>query len=188
MDIYLIRHTKTIAQTGLCYGQTDLDVGEDFLFQAALIKQKLPEFENAFLIYSSPLQRCEKLAKYFSTEVLIDKRLRELNFGDWENVFFNDVPAKLLKNWTDDFVTVSPPNGESFEALFHRVDCFWQDLLAKNDGNPIVIFTHAGVIRAMLANVLNLPLERAFQFSVDYGSVHKLEYRMGYTYIHNLNL
>jgi alpha-ribazole phosphatase len=186
MEIYLIRHTKTVAHTGLCYGQTDLDVDEDFLFQAAKIKEKLPEFENNFVIYSSPLQRCEKLAKCFTTEISIDELLQELSFGDWENCLFDDLPREEVERWTESFVEIAPPNGESFLQLVQRVEAFWQMLLSQN-AQTIFIVTHAGVIRALLAVILQLPLKNAFQFQVDYGSVHKLRYVDGYTYVAYLN-
>lgn len=186
MEIYLIRHTKTVAQTGLCYGRTDLDVSDDFLAEAKKIKTKLPEFENNCVIYSSPLQRCQKLAVYFCNANLIDERLQELDFGDWENCLFDDLPSEEVANWTENFVVCAPPNGESFSNLVQRVDAFWQMLQTQNT-QTVFIVTHAGVIRALLAIILQLPLKNAFQFQVDYGSVHKLRYVDGYTYVVYLN-
>jgi alpha-ribazole phosphatase len=186
MEIYLIRHTKTVAQKGLCYGRTDLDVGDDFLLQANAIKTKLPEFKNDCVIYSSPLQRCQKLAAYFCNANLIDERLQELDFGDWENCLFDDLPPEEVTNWTENFVACSTPNGESFSNLVQRVDAFWQMLQTQNT-QTVFIVTHAGVIRALLAIILQLPLKNAFQFQVDYGSVHKLRYVDGYTYVVHLN-
>ncbi len=186
MEIYLIRHTKTIAQTGLCYGRTDLDIGDDFLAGAKKIKTKLPEFENSCMIYSSPLKRCRKLATCFSSQVLIDNRLQELDFGDWENRLFDDLPTEEVAYWTENFVACAPPNGESFSQLVERVAAFWQ-MLQTQTTQTIFIVTHAGVIRAWLAIILQLPLKNAFQFQVDYGSVHKLRYIDGYTYVEYLN-
>ncbi len=186
MEIYLIRHTKTVAQTGLCYGRTDLEVGDNFLAEAKKIKTKLPEFENSCVIYSSPLQRCQKLAAYFCNANLIDERLQELDFGDWENCLFDDLPSEDVANWTENFVACAPPNGESFSNLIQRVDAFWQMLLSQNT-QTVFIVTHAGVIRALLAIILQLPLKNAFQFQVDYGSVHQLRYVDGYTYVVGVN-
>lgn len=182
MEIYLIRHTKTVAPTGLCYGRTDLAVRDDFLADAKAIKTKLPEFENDCVIYSSPLQRCQKLAAYFFNVNLIDERLQELDFGDWENRLFDHLPSEDVANWTENFVACAPPNGESFLELVSRVQDFWQ-MLQTQKAQTVFIVTHAGVIRAFLAIILQLPLKNAFQFQVDYGSVHKLRYVDGYTYV-----
>lgn len=186
MEIYLIRHTKTLAQTGLCYGQSDLDVSCDFLAQAQQIKEKLPKLENDSVIFSSPLQRCQKLAAVFSPHFLIDDKLKELNFGDWENRLFDDLPHEEVERWAENFVEIAPPNGESFLNLMQRVEAFWQQLISQN-AQTVFIFTHAGTIRALLAVILQLPPKNAFQFAVDCGSVHKLRYLDGYTYVSYLN-
>lgn len=186
MDIYLIRHTKTLAQTGLCYGQTDLDVDDIFFEQAAIIKEKLPKFNDEIVIFSSPLQRCQKLAAMFSAHFLIDEKLQELHFGDWENQLFDELPREEIEQWTANFVEIAPPNGECFLDLMQRVDAFWQQLILQK-ANTVFIFTHAGTIRALLALILKLPPKNTFQFSVDCGSVHKLRYLDGYTYISYLN-
>ena len=62
MEIYLIRHTTPLVAKGVCYGQSDLDVTETFIPEADIIKAHLPS--NIQQVYSSPLQRCTKLAAH----------------------------------------------------------------------------------------------------------------------------
>jgi alpha-ribazole phosphatase len=190
MDIYLIRHTKTDTLKGLCYGQSDVGLADSFLEEAQQLKQKLPEIKPNSLIFSSPLTRCVQLAGKLSDKVTTDTRLSELDFGDWEYRRFDDIDVYVLQQWTDNFVHVAPPNGESFTDLCQRAGAFWQD---RVHGMPpeleqMLIVTHAGVIRALLAHILKLPLANAFQFRVDVGSVHKLQYLDNYTYINYINL
>lgn len=187
MQIYLIRHTSVAEKEGLCYGQTDIPLATDFMNEFKFIENKLPIVLNNFTVFSSPLSRCSLLANFLSKKIIVDERLKEMNFGDWENSFFDCLPSEALRTWTEDYVNVSPPNGENFLTLFKRVELFWFDLLNSNHEN-VVIVTHAGVIRALLALVLDLPLTRSFQFSVNYGSIHKIENLNKYTYIHYLNL
>ncbi|MEQ1530439.1 MAG: alpha-ribazole phosphatase [Methylococcales bacterium] len=187
MDIYLIRHTQTAATQGLCYGQYHVELADSFTDELAALQQKLPELKNDCRVYSSRLHRCLQLATHFSAAVITDERLLELNFGAWEGVLFNDIAPEALQYWTDNFVNSSPPNGESFTDLYLRAGAFWRELLAT-EAEQVLIFTHAGVIRALLAHILNLPLANAFQFRVDCGSVHKFQYLHEYTYIHYLNL
>ena len=190
MDIYLIRHTKTDTLKGLCYGQSDVGLAESFLEEAQQLQQKLSELKANRLVFSSPLIRCVKMAKMLSENVTTDARLLELDFGDWEGRCFDDIDADVLQQWTDNFVLEAPPNGESFIDLCRRVGAFWDDLV--NGINPateqILIITHAGVIRALLAYILKLPLANAFQFRVDSGSVHKLQHLGTYTHINYVNL
>lgn len=190
MDIYLVRHTKTDTLKGLCYGQSDVGLAKTFLEEAQQLQQKLPEFTENSRVFSSPLTRCVKLAEQFSKCVTTDARLLELDFGDWESRRFDDIDADVLQQWTDNFVHTAPLNGESFTDLYQRVGAFWQELV---QGMPeateqIIIITHAGVIRALLAYILKLPPANAFRFQVDLGSVHKLQHLDNFTYINYINL
>jgi alpha-ribazole phosphatase len=187
MDIYLIRHTQTANSAGLCYGQTDVAVASTFEAEVDTLHGKLPEFDDDCRVLSSPLSRCIQLAETFSDTITTDARLQELNFGDWENKLFDDIEPTALQQWTDNFATAAPPNGETFGELYERVGEFWQALLA-NPSEQVIIVTHAGVIRAVLARVLNLPLENAFQFRIDAGSVHKLCCVDDYIYLEYVNL
>ena len=189
MDIYLIRHTQTDAPNGLCYGQTDVSLAESFAEDARQLQQKVPGLKADSLAFSSPLTRCVKLAERLSDNVRTDARLLELDFGDWESRRFDDIDADVLQHWTANFVHAAPPNGESFIDLCHRAGSFWQDFLHQMHpvGGQILIITHAGVIRALLAYILKLPPANAFQFRIDLGSVHKLQHIDNYTYINYIN-
>lgn len=186
MDIYLIRHTHTDTKKGLCYGQSNVALSQSFADDALQLLNKLPELKPDCQVFSSPLTRCMELAKLVSDTVMTDTRLLELNFGEWENRYFDDIDNDILNHWTDNFVEVGPPNGESFADLHRRAGNFWQEILT-HQSEQVVIVTHAGVIRALLAYILKLPLANAFQFRIDIGSVHKLQQIDHYTFIDYLN-
>jgi len=168
----------------------------------ANLHDKLPEFDDDCTVFSSPLTRCLQLAETFSDTVTTDTRLQELDFGEWEGKRFDDIDAAVLQHWTNNFVTAAPPKGENFEDLYQRAGSFWQDLLATEASAPahaprlrpvgeakqVLVITHAGVIRALLARALNLPLANSFQLRIDSGSVHKLRQADDYLYIEYINL
>jgi alpha-ribazole phosphatase len=186
MDIYLIRHTRTAAEAGLCYGQTDMALAESFAGDIQELRTKLPKIASNCPVFSSPLSRCLQLAGTLSGNVKTDDRLLELNFGDWEGRRFDAIEPDLLRHWTDHFVEIGPPNGESFTDLYRRIGSFWQELLTQPH-EQVMIVTHAGAIRALLARVLALPLANAFQLRIPPGSVHKLQHLADYTHIDYLN-
>jgi alpha-ribazole phosphatase len=186
MDIYLIRHTRTATKTGLCYGRTDVALSSDFKDDLTVLQQKLPALSGGCKVFSSPLRRCMQLAETLSSNVTPDDRLLELNFGQWEGRRFDEIEPDLLSRWTGNFVEMAPPGGESFTDLCERVGGFWQELLSQPH-EQVLIVTHAGAIRALLAQVLDLPLANAFQLRIDPGSVHKLRRQHDYTYIDYLN-
>jgi len=174
MEIYLIRHTTPKIEKGICYGQTDLDVTESFKSEANTIKLELGKLDNDIKIYSSPLLRCLKLAKEISnSQPTIDKRLMELNFGDWEMQAWNDINQKELAHWMDDFVNVSCPNGESYKSLHTRTSEFINEL-QQQEYKKVLIVTHGGVIRSMLSYIKQAPLIKSFDTKVNYGDVFKV--------------
>lgn len=187
MDIYLIRHTQTATDTGVCYGQSNVALADSFPDEMANLHDKLPEFNEDCKVYSSPLTRCLQLAETFSDTVSTDPRLQELDFGAWEGKRFDQIEADALQHWMNNFVTAAPPNGENFEDLYRRAGEFWQDLLATG-AEQVLVITHAGVIRALLARALNLPLANSFQLRIDSGSVHKLRQADDYLYVEYINL
>ncbi|KQB40133.1 alpha-ribazole phosphatase [Flavobacterium sp. L1I52] len=172
MEIYLVRHTETICEKGICYGQSDVGLKEPFLEQFESIRTQIP---NEAIVYSSPLKRCVQLADFLASSITTDFRLMEMDFGDWEMKKWDAIPETDFTPWMNDFVNVSVPNGESFVDLHHRVTDFWKEKIIPNSAEKIVIVTHAGVIRSILCAISNLPLKDAFMNKVDFGAVLKLE-------------
>lgn len=168
MTITLIRHTSVNVSSGICYGQSDVDVSENFESEAPIVKAKLAS-ENFDAIYSSPLQRCEKLARYCGYDSpIFDNRLMELHFGNWEMRAWEDITDPQLKRWYENWVTETPTNGESLMDLICRVDSFIAEL-KKQDHQHIAIFTHAGVIRSFGVIIEKFSAEKYFDLKVDYG-------------------
>ncbi len=178
MDVYLVRHTTPEVVSGVCYGQSDLELANSFEAEWAILESKLAQLTSP-LVFSSPLQRCYKLAQkavnHFNFPVtLIDDRLLELNFGDWELKPWQDIPQGIVGEWTDEHLLQAPPNGESYNDLHIRVSSFLGELVERDDADQSLIFTHAGVIRALVSEALNMPLREAYRVEVNYGSVTHL--------------
>ncbi|HJS00791.1 MAG TPA: alpha-ribazole phosphatase [Flavobacterium sp.] len=172
MEVYLVRHTETVCEKGICYGQSDVKLKEDWQQQFESIKKQIPVDSK---VYSSPLSRCTILANYLASEVITDPRLMEMNFGDWEMKKWDAIPEADFTPWMIDFVNVAVPNGESFVDLHQRVTDFWSTIISENNSKSITIVTHAGVIRSILCLTSNLALKDAFNNKVDFGDVIKLK-------------
>lgn len=177
MEIYLVRHTETVCEKGICYGQSDVGISEPYNATFEFILNQLPQDA---ILYSSPLQRCVVLAEYILENTKIDSiiedsRLMEMNFGDWELKRWDAIPQEVLNPWMEDFVNVSVPNGESFVDLNNRVLDFWENRLTGEHEKPVIIVAHAGIIRSFLCKINDLSLKDAFQNKVDYGDVIKIK-------------
>jgi len=173
MEIYLIRHTTPAIEKGTCYGQADLDITESFQQEAALIKQHLPATIQT--VYTSPLQRCSKLAAHLfpGHNISFHDDLKEIDCGDWELQKWDDLPKELVTPWMNDFVNVRIPGGESYLDLFARTKSIFQTIAERKETAAIV--SHGGVLRSILSHLTNTPLIDSFNvFKLQYGCVVKL--------------
>lgn len=184
MEIHLIRHTTVENPKNLCYGFAEMplrkDYPEDF---------KALDLENDYdVIVSSPSQRCRLLADYFNFDYQTDERLREMNFGNWEMKKWTDIPEDEINPWYKDFINIKASGGENLLEMQNRVLSFWNELIQKKDTNKILIITHAGVIRLILQNVLQFPLENMFNLQIDYGKKVIINVDEGMFSVKNMNV
>ncbi|MDO9155727.1 alpha-ribazole phosphatase [Sediminibacterium sp.] len=174
MEIYLIRHTTPKVEKGICYGQADLDITETFLEEVEAIKPHLPN--QRVKVYSSPLQRCKKLADalFDGLDIDVHDDLMELNCGQWELLPWNDIPKEEIQPWMDDFVNVPVPKGESYVDLHNRVVNRFNEIVSKQES--AVIVAHGGVLRSILSHITSTPLKESFDaFTLHYGCVVKIQ-------------
>lgn len=186
MELYLIRHTTPAIASGICYGQADLDVTETFTEEASRIVPHLPAAIQQ--VWSSPLQRCHRLAKtLFPThQIIYDNRLKEINCGAWELSAWDAIEKAHLDAWMANQVDAVIPAGESYRQLHHRAVQFFETLPTHQ---PVAVITHGGVIRSLLAHISNVDLKDSFGvFGVHYGCTLKVSASgagFQFQYLHN---
>jgi len=188
MTIHLIRHTEPDIDKNICYGVTDVDLKEDYLSEAERIKSYLSHLTSHYVI-TSPLKRTMKLAQFISDiDPVIDGRIKELDFGDWEMKSWDSISKKEIDLWAHDVVDRTCPNGESYRDLFNRSLSFWNDHVFNKNLENLVVVTHSGVIRALLSALLEIPLEKSFLLKIDYGSVSRVKLNKEIIEIECINL
>ena len=170
MKIYLIRHTPAQMPDGVCGGWSDWPLAPDWQEGAARILANLPN--GIARIESSPLTRCYRLAQqlgaHFAAPIRTDERLREIHFGEWEGRAWEDIEVGALNRWMNDWVGVAPPGGENFLDLQARARSWWRDL---PDDENIAVVSHAGPIRALLCDLLEVAPAKAFRLHVELGAI-----------------
>jgi alpha-ribazole phosphatase len=186
--IYLIRHTTPAIEKGVCYGQSDLDVTGGFPEEAAIIRDCLNKDTNkdkVEKIYSSPLQRCRKLATHLfpGSTIYEADQLKEIHCGLWEMRRWDDIPREETDPWMKDFVNVRIPGGESYLDLYGRVIPWFS---GNTETGPVAIFTHGGVIRSILSYITGTPLTQSFKtFSLHYGCIIRIKRLAGDSSFHH---
>lgn len=174
MAVILVRHTSVSLEPGICYGVSEVPLSDTFQAEAKRVHRALPPSPR--LLVSSPSKRCLSLARVLAGDgpVATDSRLHELDFGAWEGRHWDELPRAEVDAWSADFVNRAPPGGESFTQLAARAEACLADLLRRHSGETLVLVTHGGVIRALLASRSGLALRDAFSIPVDFAGVYPL--------------
>lgn len=132
-------------------------------------------------VYCSDLQRCRQtlaglqLPEQASATVQFDARLRELDFGAYEGLRYEDLQHDPdYRAWIDSLGAQAPPGGETSAAFHARVAAFMDELLDRaktNRHRRVLVVTHGGVIRSLRMSHEGLGF---WEGSIDPGQAHTL--------------
>ncbi|WP_454254870.1 alpha-ribazole phosphatase family protein [Pseudomonas sp. Marseille-Q8238] len=129
-------------------------------------------------LVSSPLQRCarfaDELALTRGLPLQLEPGLQELHFGAWEGrsaaELMVDSERELGLFWNDPY-TFTPPEGEPLVRFEARVLAALARLQAQHAGKHLLLVTHGGVMRLLLARARGLPREHLLQVEVAHGAL-----------------
>lgn len=165
----LLRHGEPVG--GHRYrGQTDDPLSERGWAQ---MWAAIPETSPWQRIVTSPLARCREFAlalgQRFELPVEQDARLMEVRFGAWEGHTAADLEAAdpgVLARFYRDPVGNRPQGAEPLPEFAARVAEAWRGWTAPERLRHTLVVAHAGVIRAIIADVLEVPLPRLYRIQV----------------------
>src|SRR5258708_23530699 len=105
---------------------------------------------------------------------------REINFVDWEGLTYAEITAQYTGQlgFLTDPEHYSPPRGESLAHMLQRVRAGLEVVACSDDVSPegdVVIVSHGGPLRALLCNVLEIPLERQRRLPLRHGSLSAID-------------
>jgi probable phosphoglycerate mutase len=179
--IYLLRHVVIgLHERKTFIGQADIPLSQVGIDQAkawhGYFQKILPE-----KIFCSDLKRCvltaKIVARQFPERICIRKELREISLGKWEGMAMEDIQNKFPGQWElrgTNLKGFRPPEGESFFDLSQCVVPVFYALCGHTPGD-ILIVSHAGVIRVILAEVLKIDLNDIFKISQEYAALNVME-------------
>ncbi len=170
MRLILVRHPLPVCEAGACYGRLDLACDAEALNEAA---DKLSGLARGARVFTSPARRALALATRLSAAPVVDSRLQELDFGDWEGRKWDEIGREAIKTWEDGFPDSAPPKGEALSAMAARCADWVASL--EPEGRPVLAVTHAGPIRLIRAILRAEPLLTYFSAPVPYGEAITLE-------------
>jgi len=133
-------------------------------------------------LISSPLSRCRVFAEALSTRLqcplTLESDLQELDFGAWDGqplaTVWERQAEAVLAFWRDPLAH-PPPQGEDMGQLQRRALAVVERLCQRHAGERLLLLTHSGVIRVLLAHWLEMPLANSQRLAIDYAGLSRVE-------------
>lgn len=179
--LLLVRHGLTDWNAAQRFqGHCDIPLNQAGQRQASALAERLAgEFFQA--IVTSDLQRAQATALAIAAcqtcPVVIEARLREIGFGDWEGLTYAEIaicdPSGLVA-WEEDILENAPPGGETLNQLAGRVQAALDELLLAHEGETLLLVAHGGPLQVLVCLALGLPLEMYWHFHLSPGSLSEI--------------
>jgi broad specificity phosphatase PhoE len=176
--LLLIRHAEVEARyQGVFGGRIDMELSPRGHQQAAALAKYLHS-RPLSAIYASPMRRIQQtlapLLVNGTPKPVILQDLREVDFGDWTGLAWEEVQARFGISafaWLEQLECDGIANAESAETLQERVEPCLQQILAAHAGQQVAVVCHGGIIRMLLGILLRWPLARMGAFEIEYASL-----------------
>ncbi|WP_413043374.1 alpha-ribazole phosphatase family protein [Pseudomonas sp. YJ42] len=177
VQLDMLRHGETLSAAGF-RGRLDDELSVAGWQQLrAAVAQGAPWQR----IVSSPLRRCKgfatELAEQRGLPLELEPGLRELDFGEWEG----RTAAELMVNQSDDLgrfwrdpYGFTPPGAEPLIEFETRILAAIERITERCASERVLLVTHAGVMRLLLARARGLPRERLLEVEVGHGALFGL--------------
>ena len=183
--LILLRHGEPDETVrGRCYGRLDPGLsqrGRDQMRQA----WRLLDNQSPSAVYSSPSRRAVESTALRSSDApaaAIDERLREMDFGAFEGLTYDQIAARYPQTyaqWMTRPTDVVFPDGESFVTMSARARAALEQIRRKHSGETVVTVSHGGINRVALGQALDLDPRRIFRLGQAYACVNVIDYAGG---------
>lgn len=179
----MIRHGDVAGNSGekrTFAGARDLALTALGKEQAARVAKRMAR-EPLAAVYASTLQRAyhtaDGIAAAHGLTTVRDLAWCEVNYGVWEGLSEAEIHERYPQEWaarTADPWNVSPPEGESYRALWTRLEPAFLGLVERHRGEAIAVVGHNGSLRVLLCALLEAPFANARRISVGNCSVTRV--------------
>ena len=186
--IILLRHAHSIAnEKGVLAGRTPgITLSKKGVTQAIELSKRLGSLSFRE-IRMSPLERCYltlepwlAAQKISRKEITFDNGISEVDYGNWTGKKLSFLALK--KEWRVVQKTPSKmvfPKGESLLDVQKRARESLLKSVEKTKGGVVLLVSHGDVIKSIVADALNLELDKFQKIVIDPASITVLDYNKG---------
>ena len=193
--LYLVRHAEVEpAYQRVFGGRVDMDLSDTGREQARILARyvsalRIPQ------VFASPMKRVQLTLEPWKSEhpqarVLTVPDLMEVDFGAWTGLNFEQVRQQFgarAFDWLDYLQDNNIPQAEPYPDFSSRMERCLKSLLHDSNEPVAAVFCHGGVIRMLLALLLDLPLRKMRGFDIEYASLTEVDYAPGRVEVQRLN-
>jgi broad specificity phosphatase PhoE len=192
--LYLLRHGEVEARYHRVFGgKIDMELSplghEQVQALADYFRRHPPH-----VMYASPMKRVQQtlapLAKQTGLTPMILPGLREVDFGVWTGLSWEQVRERFKVSafeWLNQLEAGSIADAEAMPDFRKRVDEALRQILRESPCKEVAVVAHGGVIRMLLALILDLPFARMSAFDIEYASITKVRISPDKTEIELMN-
>ncbi|WP_051280817.1 histidine phosphatase family protein [Anaerovorax odorimutans] len=195
--LFLIRHGQIMQHKDKIFlGQTDITLSEQGKREASNAGKQLHLLDAAVdFIYTSDLSRTRETAQIILNElneraksegieknikIIEDPSLREMNLGPWDGKYIHEIkqqfPNEYEKRGQDILAYKYGNDSENFYDLQYRVVKGFKKILKNHESGDLVIVTHSGVIKVILANLHDYTLAEVVKKKLFTGQIIKVNF------------
>jgi ribonuclease H / adenosylcobalamin/alpha-ribazole phosphatase len=145
-------------------------------------------------VLTSPMSRCQQTARIVAEalgiSVVVDRDLREMDFGLWEEMTFDEVQDRYpvdLERWKQS--AMSPPTGssETLAAVVDRMGTVAARFVSRYAGASVLAVTHITPVKALVAHALGAPPTALFHMELSSACFSRISYTGGDASVRLLN-
>lgn len=179
---YIMRHGQALSNVrGLCsswpeqFNNPLTTIGKKAVKASAeTLKDK-----NINLIFHSPLKRtrmsAEIAGKVLKVEIKPDKRLKEIDFGDYNNKHLEGMWAAFKDE--EERINKGADGGETYNEILGRMMDFLRETDEKYMGKNILIISHEGPLFLLQGKTMGLTITETIKRFPPEKRIHKAEIR-----------
>lgn len=175
MQIYIARHGQTASNVRQTYlGHTDAALNEEGIKQARQLAGRLASF-RVHAVYTSPLKRAvqttqEIVARNGALTFTMSYAVQERDYGIFDDLTLPEIKTNYPDEycaWQKDWTGYRIPQGESAEEVHERCGQFLKKAKQLHREQSILVVTHLGAARHLIAGLLGLSAADSYHFFLD---------------------
>jgi probable phosphoglycerate mutase len=136
-------------------------------------------------VFSSDLTRALETAQIIAEDLPVKgypkitkiEGLREISLGSWDGRYIEDIRGEFPVEFEErgnDIIEWKESGGENFNDLSYRVLKSFEEIASQADGDVIIV-SHAGPLRAIIAECTGRSIEEAFDMEIPHATLLRVD-------------